>query len=93
MSRMRTGEVLSAIADWRPSPARPTWGELCAWALARGHARAGDPAAIAGLLDDGEAFPHALSEFATVYADQTEGDFDAFLGAIKAGRIEARPGV
>ncbi len=26
-----------------------TWGQLCAWALARGHARSGDPAMIAGL--------------------------------------------
>ena len=29
-----------------------TWGELCAWALARGHARSGDPAVIAGYLGD-----------------------------------------
>ena len=29
------------------------WGELCAWALARGHARSGDPALIAGYLGDG----------------------------------------
>ena len=36
------------------------WGELCGWALARGHARSGEPAEIAGYLGDDDAFDHAL---------------------------------
>jgi len=70
-----------------------TWGELCAWALARGHARSGDPAVIAGYLGDTTAFAHAVGDFAGAYADQTERDFETFDAAIKAGRIAAQPGV
>jgi uncharacterized protein (DUF2252 family) len=70
-----------------------TWGELCAWALARGHARSGEPALISGYLGDGGAFGHAVGDFAAVYADQNQRDFGAFLAAIKRGRIAAQPGV
>jgi uncharacterized protein (DUF2252 family) len=69
------------------------WGELCAWALARGHARSGDPALIAGYLGDGESFGHAAGDFAATYADQTERDLSTFTAATKAGRIKAEPGV
>jgi uncharacterized protein (DUF2252 family) len=69
------------------------WGELCAWALARGHARSGDPAMIGGYLGDGVAFSHAVGDFAIAYADQTERDLATFRAAIKAGTIKAEPGV
>ncbi len=36
------------------------WGELCGWALARGHARSGEPATIAGYLGDDDAVDHAV---------------------------------
>jgi uncharacterized protein (DUF2252 family) len=69
------------------------WGELCGWALARGHARSGQPAEIAGYLGGDPAFEHAIGEFADAYADQTERDHTAFVAAIKAGRVAADPGV
>ena len=83
----------SAVVEAMTADDLTTWGELCAWALARGHARSGDPAVIAGYLGDTTAFDHAVGDFAAVYADQTERDFDAFTAAIKAGRIAAQPGV
>jgi uncharacterized protein (DUF2252 family) len=70
-----------------------TWGELCGWALARGHARSGQPAEIAGYLGVEPAFEHAMGDFADAYADQNERDHAAFLAAIKAGRVVAEPGV
>ncbi|WP_231554474.1 DUF2252 domain-containing protein [Arthrobacter sp. L77] len=51
---------------------------LCAWTLARAHARTGDPTAIASYLGSGEAFDHALAVFAAVYADRNQMDFDEF---------------
>jgi uncharacterized protein (DUF2252 family) len=69
------------------------WGELCGWALARGHARSGQPAEIAGYLGGDTAFEHAIGEFADAYADQTERDHAAFVAAITAGRVTAEPGV
>jgi hypothetical protein len=35
-------------------------------------------------------FEDSMTGFAVAYAHQNERDFDAFLGAIRAGRIEAR---
>ncbi len=69
------------------------WGRLCGWALARGHARSGDPATIAGYLGETNEFDHAIGEFAEAYADQTERDHAALLAAIKAGRVQARSDV
>jgi hypothetical protein len=68
------------------------WGELCGWALARGHARTGEPAAIATYLGSDDAMDHAIGKFAVAYADQNERDHAAFLDAVKAGRLRAEPG-
>jgi hypothetical protein len=70
-----------------------SWGELCGWALARGHARTGEPATIAAYLGDDDAFEHALGHFAEAYADQTEQDFESFTAAIRNGRLPAVTGV
>ena len=64
-----------------------TWGRLCGWALARGHARSGDPVAIAAYLGSGDGFAHAVADFATSYADQTERDHAALVAAIRSGRM------
>ena len=69
------------------------WGELCGWALARGHARSGEPATIAGYIGDDDAVDLAIGSFAEAYADQTEHDFDTFSAAIKSGRIAPETGV
>ena len=37
------------------------WGELCGWALARGHARSASRPTIAGYLGEDDAFDHALA--------------------------------
>jgi uncharacterized protein (DUF2252 family) len=66
--------------------------DLCGWALARGHARTGDPACIAGYLGKSGAFDEAIGKFAVAYADQTERDHAALLKAIRAGRIRAASG-
>jgi uncharacterized protein (DUF2252 family) len=70
-----------------------TYIALCAACLARAHARTGDPAVIAGYLGNGNVFDQAVTEFAAVYADQTEKDHAALLQAIKDGRIEAQGGI
>jgi uncharacterized protein (DUF2252 family) len=69
------------------------YGRLCAWTLARAHARSGDPVAIAAYLGDDDAFDRALADFAAAYADQTERDFEAFTAAIAGGRLDAVAGV
>ncbi|MGD9985430.1 DUF2252 domain-containing protein [Pseudonocardia sp.] len=61
------------------------YAELCAWTLARAHARSGDRIAIAAYLGSGTAFDNAVAEFATAYADQTERDHSALVHEVSLG--------
>jgi uncharacterized protein (DUF2252 family) len=65
------------------------YSHWCAMALARAHARCGDPAFISGYLGSSDVFDQAIALFAEAYADQTERDYKALLTAIKEGRIKA----
>jgi len=65
------------------------YARWCAMALARAHARCGDPAQISGYLGSSTLFEQAIALFAEAYADQTERDHAALLAAIKEGRIKA----
>ena len=65
------------------------YGALCAWALARAHARTGDPVVIGAYLGAGRAFDDALARFAAAYADQAERDHAVLLEAIADGRVPA----
>jgi len=64
------------------------YAEACGWALARAHARSGDPAMIAGYMGSNATFDDAIVKFADKYADQTESDYAALKKAIKAGRVK-----
>jgi uncharacterized protein (DUF2252 family) len=68
-------------------------GEACGAALARAHARTGDPALICGYLGEGTAFDEAIAEFGEAYANQTERDYVEFVRAVKKGRLPAQAGV
>ena len=61
--------------------------ELAGAALAHGHARTGDPAALAGYLGRGRAMEEALSRFAVEYARQVERDFATFRAAVRSGAL------
>src|SRR3954453_21771553 len=63
-----------------------SYGALCARALARAHARTGDPAAIAGYLGRGPVFDRAIARFASDYAAANERDHAALVDAIASGR-------
>jgi uncharacterized protein (DUF2252 family) len=69
------------------------YGALCAWTLARSHARSGDAPAIAGYLGASDAFDVAIGQFARAYALQNERDHGALIDAIAAGRVSALSGV
>jgi uncharacterized protein (DUF2252 family) len=63
------------------------YGALCAWALARAHARTGDMAELSGYLGKGRSFDKAMLAFSEAYAKTTDSDFAALQSAIKSGRI------
>ncbi|HEX8992637.1 MAG TPA: DUF2252 family protein, partial [Anaerolineales bacterium] len=60
---------------------------ICGEVLAKGHARSGNPCAIAGYLGESERFDAALKDFALAYADEATKDYHRFLRALKAGTL------
>lgn len=67
------------------------YARLCAWTLARAHARSGDSIAIASYLGSSDVFDRAIATFAEAYAEQNERDHAALLHAIAIGRVQADP--
>ena len=80
---------ISAIVEGFDLYLIQTYARLCAWALARAHARSGDPAMITGYMGASGTFDDAIGEFAMEYADQNESDYRVFVTAVKEGRIQA----
>jgi hypothetical protein len=69
------------------------YARMCAWTLARAHARSGDRVAIASYLGKRDTFDNAVAEFAEAYADQNERDYQALADAVSSGRIKAQTGL
>ncbi|MBK6764065.1 MAG: DUF2252 domain-containing protein [Micrococcales bacterium] len=69
------------------------YGRMCAWTLAKAHARSGDRIAIAAYLGSGEVFDKAIAAFAVAYAEQNERDYAALQAAADSGRIEVLSGL
>jgi uncharacterized protein (DUF2252 family) len=65
------------------------YAESCGWALARAHARSGEPAQISGYLGKRDYFDDAIAKFSIAYADQSERDHEVLRNAVKAGRVDA----
>jgi uncharacterized protein (DUF2252 family) len=77
----------AASVDTMDHPHLLDYAHHCGAALARAHAKAGDPTAISGYVGRGEALDVALARFAAAYADQTERDFETLRAAAERGRI------
>jgi uncharacterized protein (DUF2252 family) len=61
------------------------YAELCGELLARSHARAGDPVAIAAYLGNSDRFDRAILAFARIYADQTDTDWKSLIKSLRKG--------
>jgi hypothetical protein len=71
----------------------PEYASLCAWTLARAHARTGDRIAIARYLGSTDRFDRAVADFSEAYAEQNQRDFERLGEAVARGRIAATRGV
>jgi uncharacterized protein (DUF2252 family) len=86
------------LRDWKGSfemeELRPdglsTYGEVCAWCLARAHARSGDRIAIAGYLGSSPAFENSLADFGETYADVNDSDHRRLAEAAASERVRAQ---
>lgn len=87
------------LRDWKASfdVEKSTKGRLhnyasvCGHIMARGHARTGDPEAIAAYLGESAKFDRAITAFAERYANQVLVDYGQFREAIADGRIPVAP--
>ena len=70
-----------------PAPQLAGYAALCGRTLAHGHARSGDPVAIAAYLGQSEKFDVAISSFARAYSAQVDSDFAEYTAAIADGRV------
>ena len=86
--QLRDGK-LSVNVDRMVPEAMKLYAELCGDTLARGHARSGDPVAIAAYLGNSDTFDRAIAEFAEAYAQQAVADHARFLAAIDDGALAA----
>ena len=83
------------LRDWKGSveleggtvDAALFYANLCGTTLARGHARSGDPVAIAAYMGKSDSFDRAITEFGEAYAAQNQRDYEAFMAAIADGRL------
>lgn len=65
------------------------YADLCGELLARGHARSAEAALVAGYIGKGSRFNTAIAEFATLYADQTERDWQQLVDSRRPKRAAA----
>jgi hypothetical protein len=81
---------LSPLVETYDAEMLSIYGKACGWALARAHAKAGDPWIISGYLGNGGQFDDAMGKFALAYADQAEKDHAALKAAVRAGIVEVQ---
>jgi hypothetical protein len=78
---------IKPVIETMDAQALDIYAERCGWALARAHAKAGDPAMISGYLGESDKFDEALGDFSMAYADQTERDHALLKSAVRRGQI------
>jgi uncharacterized protein (DUF2252 family) len=74
------------------APRLAEFATACGAALARAHARTGDPVAIDGYIGKGAKFATEIGRFARLYADQNARDHAQLRHAITEGAVESLPG-
>jgi uncharacterized protein (DUF2252 family) len=73
------------------APRLAEFATACGGALARAHARTGDPLAIDSYIGKGRKFTAEISRFADQYATQNEKDHAQLVRAIAAGTVQSLP--
>jgi hypothetical protein len=73
------------------APVLVQFATACGTALARAHARSGDPVAIDAYMGRSDEFTKAVRKFARRYARQNERDHAQLVAAIRRGKVEGIP--
>jgi uncharacterized protein (DUF2252 family) len=86
--QLRDVKIKPQVELYSPRSMRD-YARITGWALARAHARSGDPALLSGYIGGGQTLADALADFAMAYEQQNAADHAALLEALRDGRIEA----
>lgn len=89
--QLRDMKVSPEIETFTPN-SLSAYATMCGWALARAHAKTGEPEMIAGYLGSKENFDNAMVQYATAYVNQVKHDFETFKAAINSGRLKTKLG-
>jgi uncharacterized protein (DUF2252 family) len=84
LRQLRDGKA-SADLDHMSLRRLRVYAGMCAWTLARAHARSGDRVAIAAYLGKKDTFEHAVAEYASAYADRVDAQYDDLCAAASQG--------
>ncbi len=77
----------SVVIHRMDAEALEAYGKVCAWTLARAHARSGGSVEIAGYLGKSETFDTAIEEFAEAYRVQNALDFATVTATRDSSRV------
>jgi len=83
----------SALVELMEPNIMELYAQMCGRTLAKAHARSGDAVAIASYLGAGDRFDRAVADFAELYADQNEQDYQTLADAAASGRVTAEHGL
>ena len=86
--QLRDMKISAIVEGWDVDMLR-AYGRICGWALARAHARSGNPTAISKYLGGSDKFDRSIADFAEAYADQNEKDYREFVRAVRKRRLHA----
>jgi hypothetical protein len=70
---------LGSIGELVEERALASYARLCGRTLARAHARAADPAVLAGYMGKRDVLDDALASFAMAYAARTQNDYEQLV--------------
>jgi uncharacterized protein (DUF2252 family) len=87
--QLRDWKGSAVIEEMTPKLLR-LYAEVCAWTLARAHARSGDRIAMAAYLGESDEFAQAIATFAEAYADINARDYAKFSAAVSGGASVVR---
>lgn len=87
LRQLRDMKIKPLVETYNPTLMK-FYSEVCAWTLARAHAKSGDAAKISGYLGKNDLFDRAITDFSMRYSAQNEKDYQALVKAVKNGKIE-----
>jgi uncharacterized protein (DUF2252 family) len=77
------------VVDDMSAGALADYAGICAYLLAKSHARTSGASMIAGYIGGSDKLADNLSRFARAYADQVESDHAGLVAAVRQGRLPA----